>query len=137
VRTKRKRKQIQKMVRKEGTQADSDEGSVSSADCKSQGKKPRKKSGTTQGTSKARGGRTRGEAVKVKPHGLPLSREHASAKYVKVLGMHTVSRGDKVDIIRLLMQQESDTSLRALLEDFLADDKCDLAHLQSHLEGAD
>jgi len=34
------------------------------------------------------------------------------------------------------MQQESDTSLRALLEDFLADDKCDLAHLQSHLEGA-
>ena len=51
--------------------------------------------------------------------------------------MHTVSRGDKVDIIRLLMQQESDTSLRALLEDFLADDKCDLAHLQSHLEGAD
>jgi hypothetical protein len=48
--TNRKRKQIQKMVRKEGTQADSDEGSVSSADCKSQGKKPRKKSGTTQGT---------------------------------------------------------------------------------------
>jgi hypothetical protein len=135
--TKRKRKHIQKMVRKEDTQADSDEDSVSSADCKSQGKKPRKKSGTTQGTSKARGGRTRGEAVKVKPHGLPLSREHASAKYVKVLGMHTVSRGDKVDIIRLLMQQESDTSLRALLEDFLADDKCDLDHLQSHLEGAD
>jgi hypothetical protein len=31
--TKRKRKQRKKLVRKEGTQADSDEGSVSSADC--------------------------------------------------------------------------------------------------------
>ena len=32
--------------------------------------------------------------IRVAPHGQPLSTEPASAKYIKVLGMHTVSRGD-------------------------------------------
>jgi hypothetical protein len=60
-----------------------------------------------------------------------------SAKYIKVLGMHTVSRGHKVSFIRLMMQEETDQSLHAFLQDRLRDDQCDLAGLLNVLQEAD
>jgi hypothetical protein len=75
--------------------------------------------------------------VRVAPHGQPLSMRPASAKYIKVLGMHTVSRGDKVSFIRLMMQEETDQSLHAFLQDRLRDDQCDLAGLLNVLQEAD
>jgi hypothetical protein len=72
--------------------------------------------------------------VHVAPRGQALSREPASAKYVKVLSMHTLSREDKMSILRVMMQGEADQSLQAVLEDRLCDKQCDLDGLCKFLQ---
>jgi hypothetical protein len=61
----------------------------------------------------------------------------ATAKYVKVLGMTTVSRQDKLDLLRALVAGEVDKSLQIMLQDFLVEDRCNLVQLKDILEGVD
>ena len=75
--------------------------------------------------------------VHVAPRGQALSREPASAKYVTVLCMHTLSREDKMSILRVMMQGEADQALHAFLQDRLGHDQCDLDGLCKLLQEAD
>ena len=84
-------------------------------------------------SSRAAGGRTGGKGVAVSVE----AQRTATVAYVTVLVMPRLGRSVKLELMCGLMQKESDSSLLCMLEDFLADPKCNLDTLKSILEGAD
>ena len=60
-----------------------------------------------------------------------------TVEYVTVLDMPRLGRSWKLELMCGLMQKETDSSLLCMLEDFLAEQKCNLDTLKSILEGAD
>ena len=56
-------------------------------------------------------------------------RGRATDKYIKILGMETVSDVDKVSFMRLMMKEERDQCLRAFLQEWLSDGNCNLPGL--------
>jgi hypothetical protein len=132
------------LVSQQGNEAQRHEDVSQPCSSKQDGKKDGKKGGTQ--SEQASGGTVGGASkvsrpkkqvkghVHVAPRGQALSREPASAKYVKVLSMHTLSREDKMSILRVMMQGEADQSLQVILEDRLCDKQCDLDGLCKFLQ---
>ena len=132
------------LVSQQGNEAQRHEDVSQPCSSKQDGKKDGKKGGTQ--SEQASGGTVGGASkvsrpkkqvkghVHVAPRGQALSREPASAKYVKVLSMHTLSRQDKMSILRVMMQGEADQSLQVILEDRLCDKQCDLDGLCKFLQ---